>query len=371
MAFLVAASSAGAAMAEAALRWHYPTLPSVAGLEGSDFRLETLVDAADDGGDLCRESATFLSHRSRWGGPAAGPGGTEGIGPPPGPMRPPLAGPDGPPLPGAPPPPRERRAGVGPARHSLWFVGDSVTYGLGVGPAETFGALLTEKFAGELGAPVTSENLGVPGAGFCGALRRLATALATKQPDRVFITFYADDLEEATALTVQGRLVMPPELARSAGARWLVGRSYLANAVWYAFRRSEVPSNPNGRRLNEGAVAEFQAAATTMRDRVVAAGGSTTFVLLPAPSERSCTTSDPGARCRFLADDLAAMAGALTEAGILFIDLRGSWPEGVQHIRADERRAIEGGGVAMHPNAEGHRLLADAIWTRLHQVGMR
>lgn len=342
------ASALGIGLVEAALRLTWPALPSVAGLEGSDYRLEELVASEAGGTALCHEVTSFLSHRSRWG-PQHAPGTR-----PPGPNKPP---PGGPPLPGATVAATEMTFGEGTAR-SLWLVGDSVTFGLGVEAKDTFGATLARRLA-ETGAAVAYRNLGVPGAGYCTALRRLDTELSAAKPGDVVIVLYADDLEERSMLVVQGRLVAPPDLAENAVVRWLASRSYLANLAWY---RAMSARGEEGRFLSEATLAEFRAAVVAIRDRVSSVGGDVRFVLLPAPSEQSCPPDKPDARCRWLADDLSRMADVLRAEDIDPIDLRGTWPPGVAHIVTHEHQSMRDGGVAMHPNEAGHALVAEAIW---------
>ncbi len=356
---------------EGALRLAYSALPSVAGLEQTDYRLETLVDAAEGGDEeVCRDARTFLSHRSRWGPEVRGPHpGAPLPGPPkPGPPKPGPSGRGAPPKPGEPLTATEVQAGGGIARRSLWLVGDSVTYGLGVAAADTFGAGLARRLAEHFGEAVVARNLGVPGGGFCASVRRLATEQAAHRPDLVLIVFFADDLEEHSLLTVQGHLIAPPDVARSAPVRWLITRSYLANLAWYrAVGASLFGPRTDGRFVSPDAVADFEAAARVMRDRVQEAGGIAIFTLLPTPSEANCTTPDPASRCRWLANDVERMGTGLRAAGIPFLDLRGVWPLGAAHVVADEQTVVAEGGVAMHPNEVGHGLLANAIWTALAQ----
>ncbi len=333
----------------------------MAALEGSDYRLERLADEvvqrAGDG--PCHEVRSFLSHRSRWSR-LASPGA-----PPPGAPMP------GAPMPGAPMPGAGEEApelefGSGARHRSVWLLGDSVTYGLGVEATETFGASLSGRLADHFGAALTSLNLGIPGAGYCATARRLAAELATQEPDIVIVSFFADDLEEHSMLTVQGRLVAPPDLESNAAIRWFVERSYLANLAWYRAIATPLIQHPaDGRFISPVALEEFRTAASAMQASVTHAGGSPIFLLIPTPGEALCTTPVPDARCHQLEGDLELMAQQLQAANIPFLDLRGAWPTGTAHILANDLRAIAEGGIAMHPNAMGHRLLADAIWVML------
>ena len=63
---LLVSTALGVLAVEWGLRWVYPYLPSISALQGSDFRLERLVDLAEDPDlSLCHEVRTFLSQALR------------------------------------------------------------------------------------------------------------------------------------------------------------------------------------------------------------------------------------------------------------------------------------------------------------------
>ncbi|MBM3334493.1 hypothetical protein FJY63_07515 [Candidatus Sumerlaeota bacterium] len=244
------------------------------------------------------------------------------------------------------------------------ILGDSVAFGIGVEHSATFAALL-EKDLSETttaGWRVEVINASVPGYNSQQEYLALREKGLAWQPDVVLAVAVINDVEPAYELTAQGALSWenPPEIYREIAQRYLAGkglsailrrnfrlyalisrtwhnpyfltRKYLAylNELYYA-------DSPAWRRTSE-ALANMNAAC---RQRQIA------FVLAycPVPTQPEPETMR---RIRRLFGDFAA------RQGITCLDL----------FDAQSSQRVEKITISMldrHPNALGHRLLADAL----------
>ena len=329
------------------LRWVYPYLPSISALQGSDFRLERLVDLAEDPDlSLCHEVRTFLSHRSRWAGPGAASGvhfaelgavDTSGDG-------------------------SVRRFGSGGDGRKFWIAGDSLAYGLGVEANQTLGAHLSQSITRHTGGGVETRQLAVPGAGYCTVVQRVAGALSRNTPDVVLLVLSADDLEERLMLSVQGQLVAPPDLASGRITRYLVQRSWFANLLWFRLTAWRESNQQQKRFVGQETQDDFRTAMGELNQRVTAGGGRLMVSIVEPPGMPHCSGSLMQERCEWLKADMATMATLLGEAGGTHTTIQGIWGQGMDHIVPRERGIAQRGMLAMHPSAEGHHQLAQEIW---------
>ena len=236
---------------------------------------------------------------------------------------------------------------------SLWTVGDSITAGMGVGPRRDYSTHLARALARRLGARVELTIIGSPGGDYCTSLVRLNAALDRERPDVVLLQLFADDLVRWPVLTLNRGLIKPAEYA-SPGVRALVSRSYLANLAWFALS----PPSP----LARAARPQFQAGVAAAARRVRAAGGALVVqVLGPSGMPRCPPRSPPDAPCSWMAQDMASMTRWLASAGLPLVDHRRFWHGKPDVMLARERVSLRGGGMPIHPNAAGHRLLAEAL----------
>jgi lysophospholipase L1-like esterase len=348
---LVISTVLGLLGVEWGLRWVYPYLPSISALQGSDFRLERLVDLAEDPDlSLCHEVRTFLSHRSRWAGPGAASGvhfaelgavDTSGDG-------------------------RVSRFGSGTADRRLWIAGDSLAYGLGVTEYKTMGAELARAMTRQTGGAVDLRNLAVPGAGYCTVAQRVAGAVSRNEPDLVLVVLSADDLEERLMLSVNGVLVAPPDLASGQLTRWMVGRSWFANLLWFRFTAwREATDGGRARFVGRDTQVGFQRAMASLKARIEAKGGVMVAAIVEPPGMPLCAGALMQERCGWLREDMATMATLLTAAGITHMTADGLWSGSMEHIIDREHRTAQQGMLAMHPSALGHERIAEAVWPML------
>ena len=351
---LVISTVVGAIAVEWGLRWLYPYLPSISALRGSDFRLERLVDLAEDPDlSVCHEVRTFLSHRSRWVGPGAASGvhfaelgsvSTTGDG-------------------------TVSRFGSGTVDRNFWVAGDSLAYGLGVEPHQTLGAELSRSMTTETGGAVDMRNLAVPGAGYCTVAQRVAGALTSNVPDVVLLVLSADDLEERLMLSVNGQLVAPPDLASGRLTRWLVNRSWFANLLWFrATAWLESRSKNEKRFVGQDTKNGFRNAMETLKGRIESRGGKLVAAVIEPPGMPLCSGSLMQERCEWLKQDMKIMAGLLNEAGVPNTTVSGIWSGSLEYIVPREHGIASKGMLAMHPSAEGHQRIASFVWPFLQQA---
>lgn len=344
---LVVSSAVALLAIEFGLRQVYRTLPSINGLRGSDFRIEWLVDHAEDPDlGLCHEIRSFLSHRSRWTGPGTGTNvhfnqlhsvNTAGEG-------------------------SVTKFGSGEDGRSLWVAGDSLAYGLGVEPHQTLGAHLARSGATQTGGAVYMRNLAVPGAGYCTVVQRVVGALNKRMPDVVVVVLSADDLEDRLMLEVNGQLIAPPDLAEGRLSRWMVQRSWVANLAWFRWL-SWTQSRPESRRfIGADTQAGFRRAMESVKRRIEGRGGRLKVAIVEPPGMPLCKGPTNLQRCGWLRDDMATMSGLLDDAEVEHTVISGLWSDGLDDIVNAEHEIASKGVLAMHPSAQGHEKIGEALW---------
>jgi len=319
----LAAASLGiaTAIAEAGLRGSYPTLPSLAALhDRPDLMQPFLVEAGQRRRDdrVCDQVVRE---------------------------------------------PRGRDVSYGSAEpvRTLWFVGDSMTSGMGVEPGQEWPAQLAQRLQDRTQGQVVVRNLALPGVGYCEVLRRAHSELQFGRPDLVFIALFADDLESRALLARDGRLVGLPHTIESDALRWAARRSYAVNLGWFA-----MAGRPEGpvRFIDGPGRAAFQRNVAALTDKVRALGAEPVVVLMEPVGAASCAdalAADPTHRCGWMADDLSLMATLLDEVGVEAIDTRGLWSSQSIQPSPSERDAA----MAIHPDGAGHAAFAEHLLDRL------
>ncbi len=338
---------------EVGLRNLYRSLPSINSLQGSDFRLEWLVDHADDPDlSLCHEIRSFLSHRSRWTGPGTGNNVHFNQ------LHSVDTAADG----------AVEKYGSGSQGRTVWLAGDSLAYGLGVQPHETFGAHLGRSVATNTGGAAFVRNLAVPGAGYCTVAQRVIGALQKRMPDVVMLVLSADDLEDRLMLAVDGRLVAPPDLAESRVTRWWVQRSWLANLAWFRWM-SWTQAHSSGRRfIGAETRSGFRRAMMGLKQRIEGRGGRLVVAIVEPPGMPLCSGPTNLERCGWLRDDMATMSELLTAAEVQHSVVQDLWSGQLEDIVEQERTIASKGVLAMHPSATGHERIGEALWPLLSEA---
>ncbi len=332
---------------EFGLRQVYRSLPSINGLRGSEFRLEWLVDHAEDPDlSLCHEIRSFLSHRSRWTGPGTGVNvvfnqlhgvntSDEGA---------------------------ITKYGSGEDGRTVWIAGDSLAYGLGVEPHQTFGAHIGRSLATQTGGAAYVRNLSVPGAGYCTVAQRVVGALNRRMPDLVVLTLSADDLEDRLMLAVNNQLIAPPDLAESRVSRWLVKRSWLANLAWFRWLSWTESGKDKRRFIGDETREGFRQAMSGLKQRIEGRGGRLVVAIVEPPGMPLCSGAANLERCGWLREDMVTMSELLDEASVHHSVVKGLWSGRLEDIVKAEHAVASKGVLAMHPSAEGHERIGQAIW---------
>jgi lysophospholipase L1-like esterase len=95
--------------------------------------------------------------------------------------------------------------------------------------------------------------------------------------------------------------------------------------------------------------------------------GRPALLVLVAPSGLgSCPPNPPvDSACGRFETQGALIARALQGQPAPFLDLRTLWEGGPSRVALSEREAEKQGGLGVHPDDEGHRMLAEAIARRL------
>lgn len=267
------------------------------------------------------------------------------------------------------------RAPASPAEGlDLWVVGDSMSVGVGLPPGSSWAELVKADLSSALGRPVRLENLASPGANFCSILHILDEALAAEAPpDVVVVQLFADDLHGRDRVAVGDKLVMFPDWVEEPWLRALVERSYVANLVWYliAPARHTLPVRFVDAETQAMFVDSLRALSRQADDQ-----GFALLVTLFAPTGLHLCPDPPpvNSRCMWARPDMDVIADIVSRAGVDFVDLRAVWEEQPVRVLPAELKALEEGKMTMgiHPDAEGHRVLADALGPRVRaRLGAR
>ncbi len=315
---LVAASGLALAAAEVALRLFYDDLPSLAGLADGEYEAGVIPHALFTG-PPCSETSYVRR-----------PGGDLVL--------------------------KDRTADT----FLLAIGGDSVAGGQGASRHDlSVGPQVARRLQRDRGGAVRTWNLALPGAGYCSVVRAVHEALDTEVPDAMVLLLFADDLVDRALLSVEGAPVALPGNVTGPARRWAVGRSYLANLIWFRSLISE-EAFPQRFIAPEGQ----DAFVTTLRDldgRLDELGVPRVVALLgPVALPRCPDPPNPGTPCEWMPEDLALLGRLLTEAGVEYVDLHRVW-EGHDDVECEWERDIPlDVGIPVHPNDHGHALLADA-----------
>jgi lysophospholipase L1-like esterase len=295
---------AGGAVAEAALRAAYPTLPSLVGLIGETSWRE------GDAIQRCETNALV-------------------------------------PIGAQPPLPDGRR---------LLVVGDSVALGFGVAATERFGARLAAKLSAS-GQPWSEVNKARAGGTACVTLGLARDAVQLDNADVAVVGLFADDLMEAPRFWVNGHAVAFPNTVRVPWLRSLVSSSYTANTVWWGtqvafFDRSQSLSR------DEETLRTFRRGLSELRAQSVQTGTPVVLTLLPAAGGEVCATGGTEPQVCDLLGEADRLAELLDEGWPGWVDLRGVLRGG--DYRLDEEKADA--RLDIHPNEAGHARIADALF---------
>jgi len=157
--------------------------------------------------------------------------------------------------------------------------------------------------------------------------------------------------------SIDGQRVDFPARIQSRGLRFGAKHSYLINLGWFATSGRDASA---ARYISPHGLNAFTRHMTTMSKRLDDANISLVLVLLSPVGMPDCPpTPDPHSRCGWLQADLTLLRNLLDEAKLPYTDLTDLWTHTVSAKSIPNERDWE---LPVHPDAEGHRLLAEAIW---------
>lgn len=324
-AFRLLSAALGAGLAflllEAGVRLRYPTLPSLAGLDGWAWRPTG-----------CREGAVMVAPQSVQGTQDGVQDGVQ----------------DG--APGA----------------RLGIFGDSIAAGVRLRQpsAQRFGALLAAALSTPE-RPWRERNEAHPGSGWCPGVTTAAARIQERRVDIAVLELFADDLSVHAQIDNGGRLIRFPAQA-SAWTRPLVEASWLLNLLWLGWGgRYGSPDHryihPEDQALFVRSVQDLSSAAADAQIPLVI------LLLPPIGTERCLLDTPPGSACEWMLEDLAMLAGLLDASRVPWLDLR--WIYGLDRLQVPEEDGQPPGALAVHPDPEGHRRIAARVLDRLKETG--
>ncbi len=245
---------------------------------------------------------------------------------------------------------------------NLGVVGDSVVEGVGAPRGQGVAEVLGRRLGQATGAAVSVVNRGRSGATLEQKVELARDLLVHRAADTVVVVLFSDDLHTGAVVARHGVVVDLLDKQPSLVVRTLVRRSYVANALWMLWR---------------GAVYETRTQFLSARERgrLVAMLGELrhlaqrksvplVMAILPASGMALCPgRPDPGTGCSWALLTMETMARMLQDAGLPFVDLRLIWADGKPRAPQIELDDMASGklAVAVHPDAEGHAMIAEAL----------
>lgn len=226
---------------------------------------------------------------------------------------------------------------LAPGERRILFLGSSITLGWGVPENETMTALIEEKFR-EDGIEVQVLNAGIGNYNTARYAELFLTRLTELKPTDIVINYFINDAE-----------ILPP-----GGGNFLLRHSQLAVTLWIAANRLFGQTGMGNLEAHYRAVYDPQAKGyqemLAALDRIKAyADAHGIRVYLAITPDVHQLTNYP---FRYIHERMAQVAA---ERGFIFIDLYPPFeredPAGIWAMPGDP-----------HPNARGHRLMADALY---------
>lgn len=257
---------------------------------------------------------------------------------------------------------RRLGGGEGPPLRVL-FVGDSVTLGRGVEPEQSWASRVGEQLAFAQGRSVEILNAGVNASGYCGAFRMVHHQLAHERFDRIVVGLFADDLVERAVVLEQGQIYANPEAVPGPiGAA--ASTSYLFNWVWH--RVLILAVDHAGVTVPGGGLAPGRGVPTAALMNLAASVNALVdhdpLYFLNSPAGMGyCTEVPAPSDCRWLREDLDRIASILRDSGATWVDNRTLFDQSRQDttLPIEQRWLAESGRLPVHPNAKGHRQIAE------------
>ncbi|HNH49791.1 MAG TPA: SGNH/GDSL hydrolase family protein, partial [Myxococcota bacterium] len=237
----------------------------------------------------------------------------------------------------------------------ILFLGDSITDGFGVIKEDRFTTHLAAAFPER-----QSEVLARPGADICMEIAMLDKRLFESRPPSLVVwEVMSDDLMGYMLYSYGGKPAATPAAEPNRIWRMLAENSYLLNLIWFQLRRHD--GGRGGRIVSPAQRSQVVARLKELKSRTEASHIQLLPYLLEPAGWAYCSADVlPSQPCGWMAVDLGYLEGIFADAGLTVVDLRGLWKG--RPLMVIPREVVTGpGGTGIHPNAEGHQLLANAL----------
>ncbi|MEE2751720.1 MAG: SGNH/GDSL hydrolase family protein [Myxococcota bacterium] len=246
------------------------------------------------------------------------------------------------------------------ARPNILVAGDSIAWGYGVEPTEAWGAILGQTLHQSLNKNLSVSVVGIPGGGYCEILRGIHRELDAAPTDVVVLQVFADDLEQRAMMVVDGAPLVYPAQATHPTTRTLASHSYVFNWVWAHW--SSRNQSTTARFISTEGQNNFQQAMSNLKKRTDALDIQLVAFQIQPAGLKACSETDAPA-CGWYHEDHSLMTQLLGQAGIQALDLSAIWDNPERWVLEKERMRMqrEPNYVAIHPNKQGHALLASAL----------
>ena len=245
---------------------------------------------------------------------------------------------------------------------NLAVVGDSVVEGVGAPPDQGVADLLGRRLGQTTGLNVRVIRRGRSGANLQQKVELSRDIVKNRVADLVVVVLFSDDLNFGRMVARRGEVIDLLDKRPSWLMRTLVSRSYLVNALWMVWRATVHQTRTQF--LTHQERAHMVSMMGELGQQARAANIPLVLSILPASGMALCPPRpEPGSGCNVALLTMDTMAEILREANQAFVDLRFIWADGRPRIPQIELDDMHSGklGIAVHPNAEGHAMVAEAL----------
>lgn len=259
------------------------------------------------------------------------------------------------------------------AKHRLLALGDSSTFGLGVGDADTYSARLQTKVAAAIDdTAVQVVNGGIIGTSIRQGLERYRVLRRSWQPDIVIAAFGAVNEHWPTAHSDDDKIALLRSQASriSRWARWVRANTRVGHVAGWALdqreggrtailqrrleaERTRVRAHHDrtaGEYLRRVSAAEFSDALAALRSEIAADGGSLVLLAMPRRARNE-------AKLPMLREYDEALHAFAAERGVPLVDGRALFQTAIEAGATEDQLFVD----EWHPTPRGHEILAEGL----------
>lgn len=223
------------------------------------------------------------------------------------------------------------------------FLGSSITFGWGVREPDTLTEVLNKKFK-DSGQAVSVLNGGIGNYNTVRYVERFMTRLAPLKPDVIVVQYFVNDAE----------------VLKSGGGNWFLRNSQLAVTLWIAINRVFKPAGATTlvdyyKKLYDPEAPGYQAMRKSLQKLSDYGASKNVPIVLAMTPDINLLENYP---FKFIHQNLKKLS---KEFGFTFVDLLPSFST----IKSRELWAMAGDP---HPNARGHRLMAESLYPVLETL---